>query len=76
MKDNKLDLHGMSHYQINSYVDSFIWNCMKSNKSTGEIITGNSERMKNLVIEIIKDYNIEYQVGDTYNHGYIKIILK
>lgn len=76
MKDNKLDLHGMSHYQINSHVDGFIWSCMKSNKSYAEIITGNSDRMKSLVIEIIKDYKLEYQVGDIHNHGYIKIILK
>ena len=76
MKINKLDLHGMSHYQINSHVDSFIWECMKSKVSSADIVTGNSERMKSLVIDIVKDYNIEYQVGDYYNQGYIKIILK
>jgi len=76
MKINRLDLHGMSHYHINSQVDNFIWECMKKNVGSADIITGNSERMQSLVIDIIKDYNIEYLVGDYYNRGYIKIILK
>lgn len=76
MKINKLDLHGMSHYHINSHVDNFIWECMKKNVGSADIITGNSERMQGLVIDIIKDYNIEYLVGDNSNRGYIKIILK
>jgi DNA-nicking Smr family endonuclease len=76
MKVNKLDLHGKSHYHIGPFVDSFIWDCMRKNHSYADIITGNSERMKNLVIDIVKDYKLEYQIGDYYNQGYIKIILK
>jgi hypothetical protein len=49
---------------------------MKKNVGSADIITGNSERMQGLVIDIIKDYNIEYLVGDNSNRGYIKIILK
>lgn len=76
MKVNKLDLHGLSHYHINSYIDKFIWECMNKKINSADIITGNSDRMKSLVIDIIKDYNLEYQVGDYTNNGYIKIILK
>jgi DNA-nicking Smr family endonuclease len=46
----KLDLHGKSHHDVFREVDKFIWSCMKKNLSEFQIITGNSERMKSIVI--------------------------
>lgn len=72
----KLDLHGKSHYEVNSLVDSFIWDSMKKDLIEVEIVTGNSDRMKEFVIEIINEYKLEYVIGDMWNSGYIKVFLR
>lgn len=69
----KIDLHGLQHISVKNMVDSFIWDCMKSSISHGDIITGNSDKMKEIVIDIIKEYNLDYKVGDIYNPGYIRV---
>lgn len=71
----KLDLHGKSHYEISPILDRFIWDGMKSNKREIEVVTGNSERMKKFVIDVIEEHNLDYQVGDVVNKGYITIFL-
>ena len=69
----EIDLHGVKHSDVNKLLDKFIY----ENNSSDEliIITGNSEQMKNTVIECIKQYGYDYQVGDYLgvNSGYIKI---
>jgi DNA-nicking Smr family endonuclease len=72
----KLDLHGKSHYEISNLVDQFIWEGMQRGKDEIEIVTGNSDRMREFVIKTIKDYNMEYKIGDLWNRGYIRIFLK
>jgi DNA-nicking Smr family endonuclease len=72
----KLDLHGKSHYEISNIVDQFIWEGMRRGKSEVEIVTGNSERMKEFVIDVIKDYRMDYKIGDLRNQGYIRVFLK
>lgn len=72
----KLDLHGKSHYEISNLVDQFIWEGMQRGKDEIEIVTGNSDRMREFVIETIKDYNMEYKIGDLWNRGYIRVFLK
>ena len=71
----KLDLHGKSHYEISNLIDKFIWDCIQKRCVEAEIITGNSERMKSFTIDVIKDYKLNYKVGNGYNNGYIKITL-
>lgn len=71
----KLDLHGKSHYEISNLVDKAIWNAMQCGKSDIEIVTGNSDRMKEFVIEVIKEYKLDYQIGNYYNNGYILVFL-
>lgn len=73
---NSIDLHGISHYDISNRIDIFIWDNMKMNKDYVDIITGNSKRMISLVIKIIEEYKLNYQIGDTYNKGYIRVFLK
>ena len=72
----KLDLHGKYHHDISNIVDQFIWEAMKSKKHQVEIITGNSDKMKEMVIDIINDYKFKYQIGDAYNNGYLKVFLE
>ncbi len=73
---NSIDLHGISHYDISNRIDIFIWDNMKMNKDYIDIVTGNSKRMISLVIKIIEEYKLNYQIGDPYNKGYIRVFLK
>ena len=69
----KLDLHGKYHQDVFREVDKFIWNCVKRNLPEFDIITGNSDRMKSIVIDVIQDYGFHYRIGDDFNSGYIRI---
>lgn len=68
-----IDLHRCSHYDAEREVIRFVeryWN-------TGryiEIITGNSDKMKAVVIKVLDEYSIDYKIGRTFdlnNKGYI-----
>lgn len=74
----KLDLHRMRHEDARRAVIRFIeehWN-----KTVDlEIITGNSSRMREIVVEVLTEYKLEYQVGgvlDRANKGYITTFLE
>lgn len=71
-----IDLHGKSHYQVSEILDKHIWESMKSGKSEIKIVTGNSDRMKQFVITTIKEYQLDYQIGDVFNKGYILVFLR
>ncbi len=62
----KLDLHGVFHSEVFETVDKFI----SENLYAGEveIVTGYSDRMKELVQEVLSDYKLK---GETppYNSG-------
>jgi uncharacterized protein YggU (UPF0235/DUF167 family) len=49
---------------------------MKSNLHDIEIVTGNSSRMKEFVIEVINEYQLEYEIGNAWNSGFIRVFLK
>jgi DNA-nicking Smr family endonuclease len=72
----KLDLHGKSHYDVSNLLDQFIWESMKLGFPSIEVVTGNSQRMKNVVIDVISEYQFSYEVGNFWNSGYIRIFLK
>ncbi|MDB2481728.1 hypothetical protein N9W84_01015 [bacterium] len=70
IKRPTLDLHGAMHHEVIGICSKFI------NKNFGKelkIITGNSDKMKEIVIEIIISYNLEYRIGDYINFGYIVV---
>jgi hypothetical protein len=71
-----IDLHGVSHYKVSEILDKKIWESMNSGKSGLKIITGNSDRMKQFSISVIKEYGFHYQIGDPINNGYILVFLK
>ena len=74
----KIDLHGMRYEDAKRAVEKFVngcswqWGDVLPVDKEGEIITGHSPNMREMVIEILKEYNIEYHVGgplgvdDTY----------
>ena len=71
-----LDLHGETHEEAKRLLERTL-NSMWGSEEELEIITGNSRQMKRIVIDILKEYTLEYTIGDwiTHNNGYIKTIL-
>jgi|SaaInl1SG_22_DNA_1037389.scaffolds.fasta_scaffold05352_9 hypothetical protein len=76
MKRDSLDLHGVRHKDVPRKVDEFMNSVLLSNFYTVEIITGLSDRMEEIVTDTLDDYNLEYEIGDIYNPGYITVKLK
>ena len=69
----KLDLHRISHREAKRQVIRFI----EANWGSGEeveIVTGNSTEMRGLVINVLDEYGLLYQISrmfDLNNKGYI-----
>ncbi len=53
---NKIDLHGIKHSEVFGIVDKFIQENLYEKEV--EIVTGYSHRMKELVQEVLSDYNL------------------
>ena len=68
----ELDLHGLKHSEVYVLAEDFILNNQASLPL--KIITGNSDNMKSIVIEVIKKHNFNYSDGDYYNRGYILVL--
>ncbi len=51
MKNNVLDLHGISHDQVDRVVENFV--LLNQDRIPLEIICGNSQVMVNLVISVL-----------------------
>jgi len=74
MEKEKLDLHGTRYDLAKSKVIRFIENNWNTNLDL-EIITGHSEKMKFIVIEVLNEYKLKYRIGDFagLNKGFINI---
>jgi hypothetical protein len=72
---SKLDLHGIKHSDAKDIVYKFIDNHVLENKQvTIEIITGYSDRMKEIVYEVLYDYKLE-AVDHEFNKGMLVVKL-
>jgi hypothetical protein len=60
---NKLDLHGVKHEDVRRDVINFVEGNWSSGKEV-EIITGNSKKMLDIVLEVVLEYNLEYRFGN------------
>ena len=58
----KLDLHGIRHGKVRNVLIRFIENLWYT-KTDVEIITGHSQKMKSIVIEVLEEYKLEYNDG-------------
>jgi DNA-nicking Smr family endonuclease len=65
----ELDLHGYKHIEVEDEVENFILR----NKTPMRIITGNSEKMKKLVMKILEHYEFKYYIP-AHNTGEIVIL--
>lgn len=68
IQKSKIDLHGVFHSEVFDVVDQFINESIVSGKTEVEIITGYSPRMKELVREVLSDYNLTGK-EPVYNSG-------
>ena len=55
----KIDLHGTRHHEVPRKLDVFFWEMMQKNVGSVEVVTGISERMKDIVTQSCKDYGFE-----------------
>ena len=70
----KIDLHGIKHENVSRHLDVFFWEMMQKEVSQVEVITGISNRMKEIVKETCKDYNFEV-IENTINIGSVFVKL-
>ena len=68
----KLDLHGTQHENVKRVCHKFINEHWGSSQEL-HIITGYSPKMINLVKDVLNEYEVEYEVGDQRNSGYIRL---
>jgi hypothetical protein len=68
-----LDLHGIGHNDVDDLVHRFINENWESGKEL-RIITGHSLKMKNIVRDILKMYDVEVEEGDPRNSGYLRVL--
>jgi DNA-nicking Smr family endonuclease len=70
----KIDLHGTKHEDVERKLDVFFWESMQRNIQQVEVVTGISDRMKQIVISNCKDYG--FRVNEKYfNPGSLVIDL-
>ena len=68
----KLDLHGTFHKDVREKVDKFISKCILEKALEVEVVTGHSDRMKELVNEVLDEYNLK-GVTPIFNNGTLLI---
>ena len=64
---NKLDLHGIRHKEVDRLVENFVL----LNNTPMRIITGNSHRMRQIVINCLVNNSIEFE---TWGYSQFKIL--
>lgn len=70
-----LDLHGIKHSEVIILLENYVFQSHHQNYFPIKVITGNSDKMKNIVTKFLKSNNYKFQIGDKYNKGYI-IVMK
>ncbi len=76
MSVHRLDLHGLHYDDARRSTIRFVelhW----GNNVEVEIITGNSGKMKDVIVEVLEEYKLEYRTGREFdsNKGYIVTII-
>jgi len=67
----ELDLHGLSHEEVWDVVENFV--LMNSEELPLKIITGNSDRMKEIVTGVLDSYDYVYETP-AHNGGEIIVL--
>lgn len=67
----ELDLHGVFHSEVRDKVENFV--LLNSTNLPVRIITGDSQRMRNLTENILKKHNFVYDIP-AHNPGVIIVL--
>ena len=67
-----LDLHGFKHIEVELVVEDFLFK--NQAMLPLKIITGNSDKMKLIVKNVLNKHDFTYSEGDYYNLGYIDVL--
>ncbi len=70
----KLDLHGTPHDEAKNLTASFIEKNLRR-ASVLEVITGHSNTMREIVMDVLTEYNLEWYLGTGNLEGSIKVIV-
>jgi hypothetical protein len=72
----KIDLHNLRHNEVRSFLIRNIED-MWNSETDVQIITGHSKKMKEIVIGILKEYKLDYRIGDVFglNEGFIQTVI-
>ncbi len=68
----KVDLHGVRHQEVQRKLDIFFWECMQKSVKQAEVITGISPKMKEIVKEVCKEYQLNV-IEFSFNPGSITV---
>ena len=68
---HKLDLHGLRHEAVRNPLIRVIEDLWGTDTRL-DIITGHSPKMKQIVIQVLSEYKLDFVEGDTVNKGYLK----
>ncbi len=71
---NKLDLHGAPHDEAKNLTASFIEKNLRR-ASILEVVTGHSSAMRDIVLDVLTEYNLEWYLGTGNLEGSIKVIV-
>jgi len=66
--NSSLDLHGIRHHDVDRKVENFVL----LNKTPLKVITGKSERMRNLVTDVLHRHDFNYEIPKV-NNGMIRV---
>lgn len=70
MKLARIDLHGLRHSEVEAALaDAFFWRNIKE----ATVITGNSVKMKEIVIDWLKKHDYNYVI-EAHNLGCINVL--
>ena len=69
MKNKTLDLHGIKHSQVEDQLIEFLF---VKGANPCVIITGNSQRMRDIVLEFLDYHNYNYYIP-SHNLGEIQV---
>ena len=68
----KIDLHGNRHDDVERLVENFV--LLNSEELPIEIITGNSDKIRKIVIEVLDKHYMKYHYKFYWNMGSIVVM--
>lgn len=72
MKKMKIDLHGMRHLEAKEFTQKMIDRLLNTNVEV-TIVTGRSEKMINIVVGVLEEYNLEPRVDEWLFPGCVRV---